>query len=465
MAELNTALNDLLKGKRPEDNLKIYTEGLFSLYKRMAHLRLSMNYFTFSEICSELNENHKTILESSIEKVQQMVELIVFTPGCVNDSMIESIDELRNEMIETMEVLTAYVDRFQIFEYMLNRVEFRFSDSGFTDLYYKESFADDIIKYITSEKDNGIINMKISQVVAQLPMRLSKNKFYDMIKDSVFLYKNSDVSALEEFRYMVRTSGALLEPDGFQTLFPDLYEVHTLLLKGDYEGMNGEEYKKLRTILDDATVLVEDYSDAHVMFVEVINDLYSLVLCGTCLYDQNETDRLTSIMKDAYAVIAGEKDIYELDPEVFQDFVGLQEKIGSMIMRPESALGEIWEKNLGDIQNLGFQDAFLRLKKIGKLQSVSNFAELDRMESDQTMDDQYLMDTAAELANEFTQLFSSHGNALKRAVMASVIGNLPSFFHNMEELQKYIQVALEQCRDSAERQACMALIHLMITSE
>ena len=40
-----------------------------------------------------------------------------------------------------------------------------------------------------------------------------------------------------------------------------------------------------------------------------------------------------------------------------------------------------------------------------------------------------------------------------------------SVLENMEEFKKYVHVALSQCTDSAERQACMALINLMITCE
>ena len=50
MADLTTAVGELLKKKNTEENLHIYVEGLSSLYKRMAELRLAMNYYTFAEI-------------------------------------------------------------------------------------------------------------------------------------------------------------------------------------------------------------------------------------------------------------------------------------------------------------------------------------------------------------------------------------------------------------------------------
>ena len=34
-------------------------------------------------------------------------------------------------------------------------------------------------------------------------------------------------------------------------------------------------------------------------------------------------------------------------------------------------------------------------------------------------------------------------------------------FNNMDEFKKYVHVALSQCTDSAERQACMTIINSM----
>ena len=55
MADLTTAVGELLKKKNTEENLHIYVEGLSSLYKRMAELRLAMNYYTFAEIYSDFD--------------------------------------------------------------------------------------------------------------------------------------------------------------------------------------------------------------------------------------------------------------------------------------------------------------------------------------------------------------------------------------------------------------------------
>ena len=54
MAELMTAVNELLKGKRVEENADIYCDGIETLYKSSAYVKLCMNYHIFSEVYEEI---------------------------------------------------------------------------------------------------------------------------------------------------------------------------------------------------------------------------------------------------------------------------------------------------------------------------------------------------------------------------------------------------------------------------
>ena len=65
------------------------------------------------------------------------------------------------------------------------------------------------------------------------------------------------------------------------------------------------------------------------------------------------------------------------------------------------------------------------------------------------------------VAMSYSSLFEDMDRYSRRAVMAIVIANLPVFFNNMDEFKKYVHVALSQCTDSAERQACMTIINSM----
>ena len=73
MADLTTAVGELLKKKNTEENLHIYVEGLSSLYKRMAELRLAMNYYTFAEIYSDFDFAKKQQLTLILMKSNRLL--------------------------------------------------------------------------------------------------------------------------------------------------------------------------------------------------------------------------------------------------------------------------------------------------------------------------------------------------------------------------------------------------------
>ena len=88
-----------------------------------------------------------------------------------------------------MSVVVSFVDQLRIYEYVFNRVEYQFRDKEeypFDKEYYNTYFTNDLIHYIFSEKDNVVVNSKIARIIGQLPMRLSKDRFF-ICKRSVFL--------------------------------------------------------------------------------------------------------------------------------------------------------------------------------------------------------------------------------------------------------------------------------------
>lgn len=467
MAELTTAVNELLKGKRVEENLRLYIDGLSSLYKRMAYLRMSMNFYTLAEVCQETDPAGQEMTDGLIGKICALVRQSVLAPeGSGAADLEKNAADLRAELVNRMEILTAYADRFQVYEYMLNRVEFRFREPEYSDSYYNGGFENDIRKYVTNDTDNTVVNLKIAAVVSQLPMRLSQHKFFDILNNTFTLYKTSDRRAVDDFVYMLRTAGLLYRPEGFDTEFPEFWELDRTFGGTDFAAVTEEEYRSLRDRLDRAAELANAYSDACVMLTEVVNDLYSIALTTDALIDVKEQEKLVSVAGEAYDAIRENRAPSTEAYAVFDEITGLQEKTSRLIDTPEMMLDEIKSVNAAEIGRLGMADGLDRIAKLARLQSASTFARLeDDPEAREYGGEQYAADAARRLTEEFTALFADGGRMFRRAVMASVIGNLPVFFNSIKEFAGYVRVALEQCGDRAERQACMSLINMMIVGE
>ncbi|MBD5157662.1 MAG: hypothetical protein HDT13_08530 [Butyrivibrio sp.] len=467
MAELTTAVNELLKGRRAAENLHIYTEGLLSLYKRMAYLRLSMNFYTLAEICQEAEEEQRAKTRGLVDKVCALVRRAVIEPGQGGfDTLQSDTAAFRDELLNLMEIFMAHVDRFQVYEYMLNRVEFRFSDSGYTDEYYYNGFERDINSFITEDTDNTAVNMKIADVISQLPMRLSNGKFFDIINNTFTLYKSSDRMAVDDFVYAIRSSGLLYKPEGFEDVLPEFGELDKKFRETDFAEITGEEYNALRAELDRVSELSGKYSDTCIMLTEVVNDVYSAVLTADALGDVNEKEKLTSVISESYSAIKEDRAPSSDAYKIFDEITGLQEKTSQLIYTPELTLDEIKSVNGEEIKRLGMGDCFGVLSKLSRLQSASTFARLEESsDSKECGGEEYAANAAQGLTEEFSALFENSSRSFKRAVMSSVIGRLPVFFNSLKEFGEYVHIALGQCGDSAERQACMSLINMLIRGE
>lgn len=460
MAELTTIVSDLIKGKKTSEYLPQYIDGLKSLYSRMAYIRLALNYYTFSEMYYEMNKDLRKICEDETQSLQQLIQSVVIDKQNTDDTE-DFIEKLRKSIIAKVETITGYADKLQIYEHILNRVEFKFNPCDYDTDYYKTSFENDIIGYVIGDRDNAAINMRLSMVMGELPMRMSKNKFFDVLNDSFSIYKGSEKQSVDDFAYRVRTAGTIYqtpEDKSFKKLSKTLNEFEMI----DYEKINAEQFNLMRNKMDSVINVSSDYSDIFVSIMEIINDIYTIYLC------ENDADSkgLIDIIAYSHSVIEGMKEPDFYVAERFVQYEGLQEKIGLMISGPEAALSEITEINLRVIEQIGLLKDLKDLEKISLLQSGSAFVAFDiDLEKKEEADEGYIRSITESLNKEFAELFNNNSRIYNRAVMSAVVSNLPAYFNNIKEFEEYVHVALSQCNDEAEQKACMTLINMLITSE
>ncbi len=471
MSELMTAVNNLLKRHKTDTALPCYVKELKGLYRDLSFLKLSMNFYTFSEIYCELDNDNKVRLADDIAVLIDLIGKIVNDVG-FDDSDKMRISRLRESVATGTETLTAFVDRFEVCEYMLNRVEYRFYPCKYDMQYYNTDFEKDILAYITRDRDNALINTRISLMSEQLPMRLSSNKFFDILMNSLSLYKGSDKLSLYDFEYMIRTTGLLKDTD--DEAFPLLTEAYARFADSTFETLDKEQYDELRKKLDEVTEYTEKTSDAYVIIAEVINDLYTVILTDdkTAEYE-NASEKsikvhegLKKMILLARNSICEDKPHAEGTSDAFSEFEGMQEELNYSITSPENALDEIMDIHTDDIKKLGFEEDFKDLTIIKKLQSTSTFARLTTDETFLNKVDETDVDKVLEgLKTDFTELFKDKPRLFKRAVMAGVIGNLPVFFGSLEEFKEYVHITLLQCNDEAERCGCMASVRMIIKGD
>ncbi len=471
---MNTKNRQLIKslnsGKNLDNDLPSYVCELSEQYHSYAFVQAMMQYYVMCEQHEEGYFKEKEVLETVRFLHDVIGELFLGQKDFDKDACLQRIDEERTNIIRKMEVLTNYTDQLMIYEYMLNRIEHKFTQS---EQEVDDSlFAQQLLQYVLSVKDSYVVNEKIKNVIGQLPVRMARSKFYELIKNSISLYKGSEKDSLEGYLYMLRTSATLYHPECEKQYFDNWREFVAQLEKVDYDSI---EEKQFATLLSQLKETAKDISDASEVFVtlqELINSLYVIVLTST--QKKTEKDSIwrkeEEICEDIIISIAKQVklddnyDISEQLMEKLEQIEGTPEKIMSEIQHLMGSFQLVKETYKDRIQVLHLVEAFDVLEKIEDLLSSSIFIEFKEKCTDEVTE-KVAEEETVQLVKELSELFQGKSIRFVRAVIASVISRMPVFFANIDEVSDYMQTSLEQCKDFAEKRACYELLSSMLEED
>lgn len=463
-------IKEISQGKNLEKNLPDYFNELMTLHNNAANFSMTFHYYTFVEMLQDKDYTDIEGFSRSYEIVKKCIDVCYQDTSKVEDlnECVKELDALRDAVIAKMKVLTAYTDVFQIYEYIINRLEGKYSIKRFTA--DDEEFATRIMQYIFSDQDSVTVNTKIQEIVGQLPVRMTKARFLDLVKDSLSIYQGNDKSSVETYLYMVRTGATLDRPDGYEKEYPQLATYKNLLENADYKNLTMEEYVDLKLTLEKAINLIEHIAEVYYTMQEVINDVYAVLLTKPYANMPGTIEKYVDDMPVCAKIITNlntinpskDKAIPVEVTALLGELEGKQERLLELRNVAESIFFDVEFNQADMIQSLMLSSIVSCLDRVMKLQCNSIFVELDREAVTGMADEVYMKRVEKQLLNELDQLLSSSSQTISRAVMGNVLCKLPVFFNNQKEISDYVYSSLSGCKDEAEKSACIQLIQEII---
>lgn len=458
---MKNVIRDISAKRNLKENLPLFMEYMGGLYYNFSSVRLCMDYYTLYQITvNKKYGKYGTSVTTIMSQINKAIEQCV-KQGDVSGDSIRIIENARNRIISKMKVLTAYTDILDRYEYILNRIEYKFSDADISDNYSDEELTRKLMKYITEFEDSVIVNTRISEVIAELPMRMTKSKFFERVNEGISIYKETDKKSLENFLYMVRSSATLELPNEKDDIFGDLKYIYGSLVETDYENINNERYELLYGRVKYGAVYIEDAVNIYMMLQNVINNLYVFLI--TKQYAGNygdENDKCIDMLAFINSNFKNKEMPVEVVEEYFVSIEGKQESIHEKIMASEHVLDNIktWISDNADSEP--FREQYDILFKSQVLLSDSLFVEFNGNNIDDSpMDSEYFEQRKRDFLEEIETFFKEHDRVVNRAVMSAIISSLPVFFNNLSELQDYIYNSLDSCRNNAEKKACIEILN------
>lgn len=459
---------DVINGRQLQEKLPELFNNLADYYWSYAAIRLSMHYYAFYEAYCEGEEQWSEDVRNAVKKLNTIIKENILTScsGKEREMAILKVDRIRKDISNRMNILTSYTDIFQTYEYVLNRLEYRFKPT--VEPVDDTEFSKEILRYIFSSEDNFVINEKIREIIGQLPIRMTRQKYFELLCDSIDSYLGADQSALDTYLYMLRTSAMLYHAEGMEDSYPELVKRLQQLKKTDYKNITKKDYDKSVTLLGDVTLILEAETTAYFSLQEIVNEVYAMLLCST--YQGMTQNEFKDAADTAIVIIRAVNELFlkedgtEPEEELldqFTDLEGIQEEISYDLSMLEDALYEAGHTHRGLVRSMMLEQLLQVLLLSQKLLSGSLFIELEEQEEG-TVDEETVEREKTSLTEELALLFDGQDRMVSRAVIANTINKMPVFFKNHSEVMNYVRYSLERCSDAFEKAACVEIINAIM---
>lgn len=460
-------IKDILQGTDLEMNLPAYANAYINATYEYSLIHLVLNYYTIKEIQDETNGITKDeYLSGAVDKIHTMLFQTVLADEMVADyeEMIKTIHGLRDEITNKMAILTAYTDALQIYEYVLNRIEYTVKGQEFT--VEETELAAKVFRYLFTDNDKMVVNSKIQMVTGQLPIRMTKNRFFDYLTDTLNIYNGSDKSSVDDFVAMLKSTALLELPNNFDDAYPAIVGFIRELQNTDFKTMNLELYNTVMEQFSFVTEYLTELVSNYLLVMEIVNDLYAVLLALP--YEKNQdcvSEVCVNMIKGLHDAFISDADIPEVVDEGFMQIEGVQEELGDDIMQYESILFEVTQEHKDTISWIMVDKIFNSLSIISKLMSNSLFIDLEHEETQELADTVYITAKRDELVAMLTNFFGSHSKEVNRAVMAALFSNMPVLFNSQQEVKDYIEYSLNHCSNAGELMACAKILEDMMEED
>ena len=433
----NSTIRGIAHGHMTKDNLTGFASMMTSDARTLSLARIAMNLPVYLDMGEEPSDEYTRISKLSAAYCGLL--------GRVNKELISGLDEkreeealsLRKESTQIMELLSAYTDRFTVYEYVLNRLEYRFSGASLEAGYSDEDMTQEILQKLSSETDQTVRQSMLVSIIEQLPMRMTRKRFFQVLAEGMDAYKGSDKEAV----------------DGQLFMLPAFYEVVETFKQAPLSTVSEAEWNKLHDMLADAMEELNSQMDRMLLLQELINDLCVVTMTDGCTWtEQHKT--CSSIISFTLTPGTDEAALNAM----LTALEGIQEQYSMTFQEKSTLVDELMQSSKEQLSEQGMLETFSKLEVLSKLLSSSRFADIEQKQESETVEASYIEEQTAALISELETFLKSSSKPLARAVMAKLVTMVPLFIRDYNQLEEYIQNSLSSCSDVAEKLACIEII-------
>lgn len=455
---INRLIKELKKGNNPEKNLSSYSQLLLAEQQRLAYGKLLLSYTENYDMLAKEEEG------PAAHGLKIVTGLLRTLCGGEMDfeQAVSSLDDCRNQMITRMRVLETYVHFLEVYEYIFNRLEYKFKLPD--DIPSTEMMIQDAINYISVSGDAQEVNSNIQDVLSELPVRLTTTKFLDLLRQSCLCYEGARSDMADAFFESVKRCAHMPALKELDPSWSGLYDVCVQLEKTDLAAVDHSLCQELSEKITGCGRVLAEYLSNTLDLLDLINQLYIVLITTPYIVAPlSEIGRIKKLFA-AYLKSVDGGNILDIDEDLLGGLSGIVENqqlyVGEAMLL-EDVLPQVCQIYSADIEAMMLSGIFGVLQTAERLGGADPGADLKKKSAYHVAERGDIEAGIADLEAAYKETFRSVPQQIRRAVISKTFDRVPVPFDSMDAVCAYIRSSFESCSELYERVACSQLIAQM----
>ncbi|WHH56889.1 hypothetical protein [Petroclostridium sp. X23] len=440
---------------------------------------ISLEYVALLDILNQ--PRNRPVLEQEYEVEQD----IIFIRDLLNridtwfiaderekDDRIKRLKAIKKMMLERAKVLAAYQNVLEVYIYILTSAsEKSYFEQQELQQVNMECFVEEVIKFIFSQKEKLIVNEKLKAILRCLPIKISKQRFYDYIVSSIGNYKGAYTKDLEAFIEMLMDTFYPERIKHYGETFKFIVKPIENMRNIDFSNLSqhqvDEKGEEIQNIADDINLMINlcNYTTG------IVNKAIAMIE-KTCVADYEvlwqEEPALESVSEMMGIIKEMIKEtVYDftMSNEIITKLVrleGKQEKWMDRIERYMDVINYAADEYKDTISDLGLREDIDNIRMIELFNSDCLFVDPDiyihNYEGCEQVDTMVANNKAQSLIDFIEEKSKSTPPNITKVKMNILLFLMPPAFNTVQEVTQYVTNAMKSCSDRYEKLAVIDAI-------
>jgi mRNA-degrading endonuclease YafQ of YafQ-DinJ toxin-antitoxin module len=422
----------------------------------LAYLYLLKNSYDFSinPLISSLQSIDPSLYEIS-DSIKDMIcslQTVLSENETVKYNYIQRFLKDKEQLTQKFRTLSGYITELNVFTFIIEELyqlkQLKSSDIGMLDYHQFYHECHDFVFKNTTDTEK---NYRMTQILKNLPLRMTKDKFFDYVKQSIYQIEIDPSSeSMNQLFAMVKQQFMGSTVEDYGTFFPDAATAIENFFSRDLSILSEED---LETVWEETGMLAETLStltEILSLLFEMMNDLSVLFMLENIDFDHLSNYHVA--YKDLYfttcSIIKNEVPQQEKEllietlPDLLDHHIEIQQdkykRLSDEIFKLVEKIDPSDEETV-EIDKLLQTDHLIRMYMNMEISDSFNFhRRTDQEINNPEILDQYIKDLIDLMRNKLTDMPTLY----RKARMQHLLGALPGVFDEHSFID-YVQTAIE----------------------